>query len=282
MHGVNAGVDQQNHAEGQHMPEALLGKKRQEIGPQRADKHTRCHGKDDAGKKTPGDDFRRSAAAGRDIKKSGNGQDGQGIAERSFDKQSDFDFATQIHLLQDGKNDRAADATERGSHKERRNPREMKRVAANERDSHSAERVAKYGKKQAAGEMAENFAKLEFEAAFEKDENQRERAKALSCAAKNIGIYPVKDGPNEHTRNHEDDDIRYAREAHKAVGHERKNEQATEQREEEIQGHRDIRRARSGEIVAEMWSRSKSKMSAEEAAARPDVPDFASSPDFQS
>jgi hypothetical protein len=128
-------------------------------------------------------------------------------------------------LLQNRKNDGAADATERRSHKERRNPCEMKCVAANERDSYRAERVAEYGEKQASGEMADNFADLEFEAAFEKDKNQRERTKALRGASKNFGIDPV--------------------------------EQAAEQREEEIQGHRDIRRARSGEIVAEMRNRSK-------------------------
>src|SRR5271169_1104849 len=133
----------------------------------------------------------------------------------------------------------------------------MKCVAANERDSHCAERIAEYGEKQAAAEVADNFAELEFEAAFEKDEDQRERTKTLRGAAKNFGIDPVKHGPDEHARGHEDDDVRHAREAHEAVGNERENEQAAEQREEEIQGHRDIRRARSGEIVAEMRNRSK-------------------------
>jgi hypothetical protein len=166
-------------------------------------------------------------------------------------------FAPEIHLLQNWKNDRAADATECRSHKERRNPCEMKCVAANERNSYRAERVAEYGEKQASGEMADNFADLEFEAAFEKDKNQRERTKALRGASKNFGIDPVEHGANEHARGHEDDDVRYSREAHQAVGNERENQQAAEQREEEIQGHRDIRRARSGEIVAEMRNRSK-------------------------
>ena len=130
----------------------------------------------------------------------------------------------------------------------------MKCVTADERDSHRAEYVAEYGEKQAAAEVADNFAELKLEAAFEKDENQRERAEALRGASKNFGIDPVEHGADKHARGHEDDDVRHAREAHEAVSNERQNEQAAEQREEEIQGHRDIRRARSGEIVAEMRS----------------------------
>jgi hypothetical protein len=93
MYGVNARVDQQNNAKRQHMPEALFGKQWQEIGPQSADKNARRHGKNNAGKKTPGDDFRRSAANGGDIEKSRDGQGGESVAERGFDQQSDFDFA---------------------------------------------------------------------------------------------------------------------------------------------------------------------------------------------
>src|SRR5271169_5211908 len=133
----------------------------------------------------------------------------------------------------------------------------MKCVAANERDSHCAERIAEYGEKQAAAEVADNFAELEFEAAFEKDEDQRERTKTLRGAAKNFGIDPVQYGADDHTCGHQNNDVRYAREAYQAIGNERQNEQATEQREEEIQVHRNIRRARSGEIVAEIRNRSK-------------------------
>src|SRR5580698_1794678 len=128
----------------------------------------------------------------------------------------------------------------------------MKRMTANQRDSNRAEHIAENGEKQAAGEMTDNFANLEFEAAFEKDKNQRERTKALRGAAKNIGIHPVQYGANDHARGHQDDDVRHAREAHQPIGNERQNQQSTEQREEEIQVHRNIRRARSGEIVAEI------------------------------
>src|SRR5277367_4182938 len=105
--------------------------------------------------------------------------------------------------------------------------------------------------------MADNFAELEFEAAFEKDENQRKRTKALRGAAKNIGIHPMQYGADDHTRGHKDDDVRHARESHQSIGDERQNKQAAEQREEEIQVHRNIRLARSGKIVAEIRNRSK-------------------------
>ena len=106
--------------------------------------------------------------------KSGDGQDGEGVAERGLDKQRDFDLAPKIHLLENGKKDRAADATEGGSHKERGNPSEMERVAADQRDTRRAKREAQNGKKETASEMTENFAELEFETSFEQDENQRE------------------------------------------------------------------------------------------------------------
>jgi hypothetical protein len=48
-----------------------------------------------------------------------------------------------------------------------------------------------------------------------------------------------------------------AGEAHESVGDGGENQQATEQREKEIQVHETIRRARVGEIAAEIGSRSK-------------------------
>lgn len=254
MQSVDAGIDEQNHGKGQNVPEALLGEKRQEIGPQSANESPQCNGKDNARKKTPSDESWRGAAAGGDLEKSRDGQDGEGVAERGLDKQRDFHLAPQIHLLENGKKNRAADATEGSSRKERGNPGEMERVAADERDTRRAKREAENGKKETAREMAENFAELEFEAAFEKYKNERERAKAVRGAAEKLGVDPMQRGPDEHSRGHQDDDVGNSGEAHQSVGDEGENKQTAEQRKKEIQVHGGVRRARGGEIVAEMRS----------------------------
>ena len=67
----------------------------------------------------------------------------------------------------------------------------------------------------------------------------------------------MEHGAYEHSRSHQDDDVRHAGEAHEAVGDEGENKQTAEQREKEIQVHGGVRRARGGEIVAEIRSRSK-------------------------
>src|SRR5579859_2747082 len=178
VQGMNARIDQQNRGKGQHMPEALLGENRQEIGPQNAYENARGNSKNEARKETPSDDSWRGAAAGSDAKERGDGQNGEGVAKGGFDKERDLNFAAEIHLLKNGQNNRAADAAEGSSDQERGNPGEMKNVAADKRNADRAEQVTQGGKKKAASEVVENFAELEFEAAFEKDKNKREDRKS--------------------------------------------------------------------------------------------------------
>ena len=76
--------------------------------------------------------------------------------------------------------------------------------------------------------MLQDFAELQVEAAFEKDEDQGERAESGRGAAENVGIHPVQDGPDQDAGGHQDDDVRHAREAHQAIGDEGQDEQAAE------------------------------------------------------
>ncbi len=117
-------------------------------------------------KKTPSDGVleRRGLAPAVSRRRVATAKDGEGVAKRGLDKQRDFHLAPQIHLLENGKKNRAADATEGGSRKEGGNPGEMERVAADERDTRRALSVKqKTERKKPPAEMAENFAELEFE-----------------------------------------------------------------------------------------------------------------------
>lgn len=102
----------------------------------------------------------------------------------------------------------------------------MERGAAYGGDSGGAKNVTEDGKKKARGEILQDFAEFQAEAAFEKNQDQRECAEAGRGAAENVWIDPAEDRADQDARGHEDDDIWYAREANEAIGDEGQDEQA--------------------------------------------------------
>ena len=102
LDNVDAGINQQHGGESEHVPEALLGEQREKVRPQHAGENSGGDADDEAGDEAPGDGFGSGAAAGGDIEKSGDRQDGERVAEGGFDEEGDFHFAAQMDLLQDG------------------------------------------------------------------------------------------------------------------------------------------------------------------------------------
>ena len=125
-----------------------------------------------------------------------------------------------MDLLQDGQENRAADAAERGTDEERVHPGTLQRGAAHDGDGGAAKNVTEEREKKAGAEMLQDFAEFQAEAAFKEDEDQGERAESGGSAAENVGIDPVEDGTDQDAGGHEDDDIWHAREADEAIGDE--------------------------------------------------------------
>src|ERR1700733_1804755 len=99
-----------------------------------------------------------------------------------------------MYLLQDRQQDGAADAAEYGADQETVDPVEMERQAADFGDGRHRKNKAEDREKKAGREMLQDFTELQVQAAFEKYEDQRQGAKALRGAAKNIGVDPMQHG----------------------------------------------------------------------------------------
>jgi len=100
--------------------------------------------------------------------------------------------------------------------------------------------------------MRKDFAKFQIQAALKKDQDQRQRAKAMRSTAENIRIDPVQDRADQNPSGHQNDNVGHVREAHQTIGNESENEKAAEKSKEKRQIHEVVRGATEVVMIEEM------------------------------